>query len=245
MSAQYDGIAAAYQRTKEAPLRRYLEAPSFLQRVGDVRGLRVLDLACGDGYYTRALKQAGAATAVGVDVSAEMLALARAAETESPLGIDYLHADAAQLPALGPVDVVSAAYLLHYAASAAELATMCRNIAQQLTPGGRLVGINENPDQPADDYPGYTQYGFNKHFVQPRQPGSEIQYSMVSGRELISFTAYYYDRGTYEAALSAAGFRDIRWSSLQLPASPTGDLGRDYFLPYLDNPPVVLLDCRL
>jgi ubiquinone/menaquinone biosynthesis C-methylase UbiE len=245
MTAQYDSIAAAYQRTKEAPLRRYLEAPSFLQRVGDVRGLRVLDLACGDGYYSRALRRAGAAHVTGVDISVEMLALARAAEADEPLGIEYLHADVAELPALDPVDVVSAAYLLHYAASVAELEMMCRNIARQLAPGGRLVSINENPDQPADDYPGYTQYGFNKHFVQPRQVGSEIHYTMVSGRELLSFTAYYYDRDTYAAALRAAGFREIRWSPLRLTAAADGAGDAGYFLPYLENPPVVLLDCRL
>jgi len=46
--AQYDEFAADYQRTKEAPLRLFVEAHSFMAMLGDVRGLNVLDLACGD-----------------------------------------------------------------------------------------------------------------------------------------------------------------------------------------------------
>ena len=39
---------------------------------------------------------------------------------------------------------------------------MCARIVAHLKPGGRFVCINENPDQSAEDYAGYTQYGFNK-----------------------------------------------------------------------------------
>ena len=76
MPAQYDAIAREYQRTKESPLRRHVEAYSFFQMLGDVSGLAVLDLACGEGFYTRLIRQAGAASAVGVDISSEMIALA-------------------------------------------------------------------------------------------------------------------------------------------------------------------------
>jgi ubiquinone/menaquinone biosynthesis C-methylase UbiE len=41
----------------------------------------VLDLACGEGFYTRRIKQRDAARVVGVDVSQPMIELARAEET--------------------------------------------------------------------------------------------------------------------------------------------------------------------
>ena len=75
MTEQYDSIAREYQRTKESPLRRHVEAYSFFHMVGDVTGLRVLDLACGDGFYTRLLKKAGATVVMGVDISTEMIAI--------------------------------------------------------------------------------------------------------------------------------------------------------------------------
>ena len=60
MAAQYDRIAEQYQRTKSSPLRSWVEVPSFMRLAGPVAGLRVLDLACGDGFYTRRLRAAGA-----------------------------------------------------------------------------------------------------------------------------------------------------------------------------------------
>jgi SAM-dependent methyltransferase len=50
-------------------LQRMLPAPA---------GRRVLDLGCGYGWFCRWARQAGAAQVLGVDVSARMLARARA-----------------------------------------------------------------------------------------------------------------------------------------------------------------------
>ena len=245
MAAQYDTIAREYQRTKESPLRRHIEAYSLFRMLGDVSGRAVLDLACGDGFYTRLIKKAGAARVTGVDISSAMIALANESEKASPLGVEYLCRDVATLPDLGAFDVVSAAYLLHYAPDVQTLQLMCERIARQLKRGGRLVCINENPDQPSDDYAGYTQYGFNKSVQKPREEGSEITYAMVSGRSMIRFNAYYYSRETYEAALRSAGFSEISWQPLQLGPDGIAECGEEYWQEYLANPPVTGLECRL
>jgi SAM-dependent methyltransferase len=59
----------------------------------------VLDLACGHGRVSRELARLGAQV-TGVDLSAALLAKARAQEEATPLGIHYLHADAADAPEL-------------------------------------------------------------------------------------------------------------------------------------------------
>ena len=97
---QYDSIAQAYSDGKLSPLRRYVEAYSLFQLLGDVSGLRVLDLACGDGIYSRRLKEAGAAEVVGVDISQGMIDIAVAQEQREQLGIEYLRCDAKDLIAL-------------------------------------------------------------------------------------------------------------------------------------------------
>lgn len=55
-------------------------------------GKSVLDIACGSGYGSRLLLQAGAATVTGVDVSSE--AVAFATEKNGGDRIQYIHADA-------------------------------------------------------------------------------------------------------------------------------------------------------
>ena len=70
-----------------------------------LRGMRVLDVACGQGRMCRYLASQGAAV-VGIDLSVAMLNRARALGTE---GIDYVHADAAQPPDWWDVDPSRAA----------------------------------------------------------------------------------------------------------------------------------------
>lgn len=67
MATDYDPIADQYRRAKQQPWRGYLESFSVLALIGDPTGLEVLDLACGEGFYARLLRQRGAARVLGVD----------------------------------------------------------------------------------------------------------------------------------------------------------------------------------
>ena len=239
--AQYDAIAAAYQRTKESPLRRYVEAWTIFELLGDLRGRCVLDLGCGDGHYARRIAAAGAAEVVGVDVSSAMLDLARAHQSAGP-SIEYVQADAAELPDLGRFDVVIGAYLLHYAPDVGALKRTCRAIAGCLAPGGRFVGLNENPDQGPGS--GYEQYGFSKRMPEDRVDGAPVRYWLASGRALVELSVHYYSRPTYEAALRAAGFAAVRWSRPRLDPAGLEALGARYWEAYLADPPVLALECH-
>lgn len=239
---QYDSIASQYRRSKHSPIRQYVESYTFFRLLGELRDRSVLDLACGEGFYTRRIRARGARRVVGVDVSPAMIELARG--DEGSAGIEYLVCGVQDLPDLGPFDIVSAAYLLHYARNVAELGRMCRSIARQLPPGGRFVAINENPDQSESAYAGYLRYGFSKTVASPRREGSPVTYAMVSGRELYRFEVYHFERATYERALEQAGFVDLRWHPLELDPEGATLMGAEYWREYLDNPPVLGLSCR-
>jgi 2-polyprenyl-3-methyl-5-hydroxy-6-metoxy-1,4-benzoquinol methylase len=144
----YDDIAEEYRTSKQAPWRLSIEAPASLALAGDVHGLSVLDLACGEGFYARRLASSGAVRVVGVDSSKAMVELAREAEG-SPgsrdVGLTYRVGDVRDLDLGEQFDLVTAAYLLNYAADAANLLAMCESVVRHLRPGGRFVAINANP----------------------------------------------------------------------------------------------------
>lgn len=74
----YDEMGEAYARHAETgPYNALYDRPAVLGELGDVRGRRVLDAACGPGLYTEALLDAGAEV-VGFDASAAMVELASA-----------------------------------------------------------------------------------------------------------------------------------------------------------------------
>jgi 2-polyprenyl-3-methyl-5-hydroxy-6-metoxy-1,4-benzoquinol methylase len=91
--ARYDAIAELYDAAVADDLTDVGTA-ALLQLVGEAGGLRIADVACGQGRVSRELARRGASV-VGVDISEQLLARARAAEERDPLGIEYVRADAA------------------------------------------------------------------------------------------------------------------------------------------------------
>ena len=73
---RYDPFAEQYRRSKDAPFRQHVEQHTLRLLTGPLRGESTLDLACGEGYYSRLLKTWGAGTVVGVDLSPTMIELA-------------------------------------------------------------------------------------------------------------------------------------------------------------------------
>jgi SAM-dependent methyltransferase len=86
--ARYDGFAEWYEEWS-SDMPPLIAAPDGLLPAAS--GDRVLDIGCGQGRMSRHLAGLGA-DVTGVDVSAAMLARARAAGTA---GITYIHADVA------------------------------------------------------------------------------------------------------------------------------------------------------
>jgi SAM-dependent methyltransferase len=97
-SARYDQVADFYEGF--APdVYADPQMVALLRLIGDVSGMRLLDLACGHGRLARELARRRAQV-VGIDISSALLDKARAREHENPLGIAYVHADAASPEAL-------------------------------------------------------------------------------------------------------------------------------------------------
>ena len=94
MLTNYDPIAEQYQRSKQQPWRTFIECFTLMKLIGDPRGLQVLDVACGEGFYTRLIRERGAKAVTGVDLSQGMIDLARSQEAAHQLGISYLVGDA-------------------------------------------------------------------------------------------------------------------------------------------------------
>jgi SAM-dependent methyltransferase len=95
--ARYDAVADFYDAGFSDPEDPVLTA--MLALFDRPQGRRVLDLACGHGRVSRHIARLGAVV-TGVDISGALLDKARAREDAEPLGIRYVHADAAAAPEL-------------------------------------------------------------------------------------------------------------------------------------------------
>ena len=211
MPTDYDAISGKYQRAKRQPWRGHIETFTFLQMMGDLTGKAVVDLACGEGHYTRMLPSLGAAKVVGVDRSEGMIALARAQESEHALGTEYLVQDCRSLSLPVEFDVATAAYLLNYARSRDELAVMVQGIARCLGPGGRFVTMNSSPELEFERGERYLKYGFE--IRAPRELREGMPYTLVFHLDdgPVEIENYWLPATAYEEALRSAGFVEVRW----------------------------------
>lgn len=84
MSEQFGHIGSKYEVQDETTPLPIPERHTFRRLVRDLGGKRVLDLACGSRHYSRFLKTLGAEWVEGVDISPEMIQLAREFGKSSP-----------------------------------------------------------------------------------------------------------------------------------------------------------------
>src|SRR5262249_21492437 len=211
MDTDYAQIAEQYQRAKLQPWRTHIERYTLLRLAGDVAGKAVIDLACGEGDYTRALPRQGAARGVGVGLSRAMIGLAEAEEARRPLGVEDRVGGVRALDVPGEVDLAFAAYLLNYARTAEELTQMCRAVARALRPGGRFVTANSHPAEPTAAFPAGRAYGFSRRVEGELVEGAPVVWEFFLPEGSFEVTNYYLSVATMEEAFRAAGLREVRW----------------------------------
>ena len=243
MTTNYDPIAEQYQRSKQAPWRVHIEAHTLLGLVGNLQGLDVLDVACGEGFYTRRLHQQGAARVTGIDLSAGMIALAQEQEQRHALGITYTVVDACDLPYINRFDLVAAAYLLNYAPDRTVLQAMCNGIARSLKPGGRFITVNSSPALHFPSAPSFRRYGFETEIQGPFGEGAPITWRFHLADGPFEIENYYLDTAIHEAALRAAGFSEVRWHAPQLSPAANAVHSADHWNDFMGASPIAFLEC--
>lgn len=168
--------------------QRYLSQHGFIIERGQAlvdllapqAGERILDLGCGTGDITRSIAARGA-TAIGVDVSPDMVACARA---RFP-GLDFRRMDAADMPFDREFDAIFSHAALHWVSRAEEA---IQGMWRALKPGGRVV----------------AEFGAGRN-VQGLQAAFSGALRAVAGVEYRS--PWYFPRlGEYSAQLEAGGF---------------------------------------
>lgn len=135
--------AAADWRTQvgeDADVNRRLNSdPVLWELAGEVNGKRVLDAGCGTGYFTKKLHDRGARV-VGVDLSDEMIALARASYPDFDFRVDSI----SRLDSVADAtfDLVIANYVLM---DTPDLTEAVATFHRVLAPGGAAVVVFSHP----------------------------------------------------------------------------------------------------
>ena len=136
----YRGLAAVYDRlTAGVDFEAWAEyTEEILFRVG-WRPRNVVDLACGTGSTALPLARRGYAV-TGVDLSPEMLAVARARAAAAGLTVGFLCQDMRRLELPSPADLITCFHDgMNYLLTEGDLLRTFRRVRRGLVPGGLFV----------------------------------------------------------------------------------------------------------
>ncbi len=233
-----------YQKSKQQSWRIRIEEHSLMRLIGDLHGKSVVDVACGEGHFTRKLRRAGAARVVGFDISEKMIDLARAQEAAHPLDIDYRVEDARTVVAQQDFDLAVSAWLIVYARDRAELAQTCRGLASWVRPGGRFVTFTGNPDLYSfKPLPDYRKYGFAITLADQVAEGAPIDWTFYLEDATLEIENYYLPVSAYEEAFREAGFGEFQVHLPELAPNPQGEDDSAYWADIMEYPPAILIAC--
>ena len=118
-------------------------AEAFVARLGEVRGLRVLDVATGSGNVALPLARLGAQV-TGVDIAPNLLEQARARAAAEGLSVMFEEGDAEQM--LYPDASFDLVVTMFGAMFAPRPELVAGELARVLKPGGRLAMANWNAE---------------------------------------------------------------------------------------------------
>ena len=132
---QYEAPAENYRRHAADGLwNAHLDRPACLELLGDVKGKRVLDAACGPGFYAAELISRGARV-TGFDNSPRMVEFCRQQAADGEFRVHDLNDPIDWLPDAS-VDLVLCALAYEYVDNRAGA---LREFRRVLKPGGALV----------------------------------------------------------------------------------------------------------
>jgi 2-polyprenyl-3-methyl-5-hydroxy-6-metoxy-1,4-benzoquinol methylase len=143
----WNKLATGYERSRTRPgsIDSIMEFPAQLEFLGDVAGLRILDVGCGSGAKARELSERGAVEVVGIDISDAFIDAAK--EASLPEGVSFVRGDFNRLDEIEGLrvrlfDLVVCFQVMGFAS---EPGAVLRSMASLLAPRGRIVIQTPSP----------------------------------------------------------------------------------------------------
>ncbi|APA11737.1 hypothetical protein SS1G_05223 [Sclerotinia sclerotiorum 1980 UF-70] len=259
MSTQYDSIGAKYDTLNVMPIQQ-IQHVAMKRLIGTFDSpKRVLELACGTGFYTRQMVSWGASHVTALDISPAMVSTAqKSLPAEMKDNVTFCVGDCAR-PDIwdsaelkdqkGTFDLVVAAWLLNYAPSRAEMQRMFENIYAALKPGGKFVGLTVHaaiidkfqPDDPLNE--NEKHLGTVYEVLGKVDDGYRTCCHAFTEPE-IKWEFYFLREDVYSKAALGAGMGELEWNVVLPGEEQVEKLGKEYWQSYLDRPKAAICISR-
>ena len=140
-----------WARDKPKLLSDWTARPFLIQWCSPIADKKILDLGCGEGYFTRRLIRSSDESpkhVEGLDISSEMIELAKINEDQRPRGISYSVGCATDFSAqLSNYDLITAVFVYNYT-TVEEMHQSMKRVHDHMEVGGHFVFSLPHPVNP-------------------------------------------------------------------------------------------------
>jgi toxoflavin synthase len=232
----YDQIGGQYSKSHLKPDKRYSMVPSTLNILQPLSGRTVLDVGCGDGFFTRIFAQE-ANLVYGIDISHEQIRRARQGMLPNMMVEvgDMLNAD------LPRVNRIFSPFVLNYVQEKEKLKGLFERYYDSLNPNGILASIVDMPQSLVHDM---RKFGSIKRIAKFEE-GEPMEVEIYNGNEhLTTLHSVYHTKETIETLLAKTGFREIQWHTPIISSKGIKELGENFWKGYVENCDVAYFSAR-
>ena len=200
----------------------------------------MIDVACGDGFYSRQFRAAGAEV-VGVDESKEMIRLANEREAREPAPSVTRSPTPPTWNTSSSAPACTASTSPSRSGSSttprrSNVARDVRSLACVVRPSGRFVHLGGCFDSIFSHPENFAQYGIELEVLESHGDGSRCRWTVRGGGQSVSAENTMWTPATITAELEAAGFADIQWPGAEVGPEGVAEMGDAYWTDYLKHP---------
>ena len=210
LRSAWNRLSAEYQSQHRIPTHSahygwWSPPESELNLLGDVRGLRILEVGCGGGQCSIAFARQGA-TAAGLDLSDVQLAFARRLAEQEGVAVRFVQGSADDLSAFadGAWDLVFSAFAFQYVGNMARCLCECSRV---LCAGGRLVFSLDHPFRDCFNDIDAASGSEEMSIVPARSYFDNSPMRWGWGNTGIRMESYHFSISQWSEMLAAAGFQ--------------------------------------
>lgn len=246
VAEEYDEIAVGHQQSSKRDLR-VMTLDYTLEKVVRplINGEGILDLACGNGYFTSLFLNWGANRVIGIDISEKQIELARKSlpQNLSQRAVYHVADVRNNLDSYGGFNMITALMMLTYCSTKNQLSRVFSNVYNGLSKEGIFVSAIPNPKIMRD---GYDDYGARIAPAKKIREGMEVRTTLCdfNGKEFCQFTNYFWRIETYLYLMKKTGFKNIQ--IIHSSVSPEGikKYGECFWRKFRERPIYLLMLAR-
>ena len=223
----YNTMSDNYVKSHEKPDKKYSMVPTALKIIGDLKGKKVIDIGCGDGFFTIEFAK-NAELVYGIDNSEEQIKKAQGNKLKNIL---YQLADMNDC-SYPKVDIIFSPFVLNYLEKVEQLESLFKKFYAALHKGGLFSGIIDLPQSTVHDM---ARFGSIKR-LKKLEEGEKMDVELYTGEEhIITIHSFYHTKETIEGILGNIGFKEIIWHKPFISQEGLDAMGQDFWHGYIDN----------